>query len=71
MDGNGEVTLYRCDRCKKLVEGGEGDTFTSGFYYVDKGCWAKYGNPYETVVCDRCMWGDPRYVADYGVMGQP
>lgn len=64
--------LYHCDRCGKKVEGDEGDDFTSGFYYVSPGsCWAKYARPYETVVCDECMWQDPGYVCDYGVRLPP
>lgn len=59
--------LFNCDRCHRKVEGNEGDGFTSGFYCVD-GCWAKYGRPYETIVCDECMWADPLYIADYGIM---
>lgn len=58
--------LYRCDRCEKLIEGDEGQNFTSGFYIVDQGCWSQFANPYETVVCDECMWADPRYIAIYG-----
>jgi hypothetical protein len=61
--------LLHCDRCHKKFEGDEGEHFTAGFYIVDRGCWAKYANPFETVLCDECMWADPRYIADYGKMG--
>jgi hypothetical protein len=62
------MPMYHCDRCKKKFEGDEGDTFTAGFYYVTSGYWAKYARPYETVICDCCMWCDPKYIADYGDM---
>lgn len=58
--------LVHCDRCKKAVEGDWSERFTSGFYDVSSGYWAKYARPYETVVCDQCMWCDARFIADYG-----
>ena len=59
--------LYHCDRCKKAVDGDEGEGFTAGFYYVaPPSWWAKYARPYETIVCDECMWADPGYRKDYG-----
>ena len=59
--------LVHCDRCKRKVEGEWGDTFTSGFYVVSPGSpWAKFGRPYETVVCDECMQCSPEYIAVYG-----
>jgi len=60
------VALIHCDRCRNKVEGGEDEWFTSGFYYVHRGSWRKYARPYETVVCDECMFADPLYIADYG-----
>lgn len=61
-----KVTIM-CDRCKKTVEGlhimGSG---TAGFYQVSSGTWAQFANPDELVICDACMWRDPRYIADYG-----
>lgn len=55
-----------CDRCATPINGSRGDTFTAGFYDVrEGGCWAKYANPGELVICDFCMQHDPRYVADY------
>jgi hypothetical protein len=61
--------LIHCDRCKGKVEGELGDVFTSGVYVVEPpSSWAKYARPYETVVCDACMWADPGYIADYGSM---
>lgn len=57
---------FKCDRCGEVIDGYEDDKFTSGFYYVHEGLWAMYGNPYETVLCDECMFKDPRYIAVYG-----
>lgn len=62
---SGKVTV-ECSRCHKKVDGLELELGTSGFYKVAPGLpWAKYANPDETVLCDPCMWADPRYVADY------
>lgn len=58
--------LLHCDRCHRKFDGDEGKFFTSGFYYVNCGYWSKFAEPYETVVCDECMWADPRYIAVYG-----
>jgi hypothetical protein len=62
------MALVHCDRCKKNVEGDWSDRFTCGFYDVSEGYWAKYARPYETLVCDCCMWCSPEYIADYGDM---
>jgi hypothetical protein len=62
------MALVHCDRCKKSVEGDWSDRFTCGFYDVSGGYWAKYARPYETLVCDCCMWCSPEYIADYGDM---
>lgn len=58
--------LYHCDRCHEAFEGFEDEGGTGGFYYVNKGVWASFANPFETVVCDKCMWDDPRYIAVFG-----
>jgi hypothetical protein len=59
--------LVHCDRCHQKVEGHWGDVFTSGFYNVaPPSYWAKYARPYETVICDCCMWADEGYQEDYG-----
>lgn len=60
------MLTYHCDRCKKKIDGDEGANFTSGFYYVTSGYWNRFARPYETVVCDDCMWADPDYIAIYG-----
>jgi hypothetical protein len=62
--------LIHCDRCKKKVEGDWHLLWTSGFYDVSPpSSWAKYARPYETIVCDCCMWKDPGYIKDYGFIG--
>jgi len=59
--------LVHCDRCKKKVEGDWDETFTAGFYDVSPGSpWAKFGRPYEDVVCDECMMCSSEYIAVYG-----
>lgn len=62
-----------CDRCKKTVEGIRTDRFTGGFYEISVNAmtlepsdWCKFANPGEKIVCDDCMWADPRYIAVYG-----
>lgn len=59
-----------CDRCGEKFDGSRGEDFTAGFYDVSPtdspAGWDKFANPGERVVCDRCMWADPRYVAVYG-----
>ena len=61
--------LYHCDRCKRKFEGDETEHMTHGFYYVHPGSyWSKYARPYETILCDACMWCSPEYIADYGDM---
>lgn len=53
-----------CDRCHQAVEGWLPDaTGMSAGVYVG---WPDQMNPGEYVVCDRCMWADPRYIAIYG-----
>lgn len=60
--------LYHCDRCHRKIEGDEDLNFTSGFYYVHSGYWSRFADPYETVICDPCMFCDPRYIEVYGNM---
>lgn len=63
-----------CDRCKHKIAdftmpvGG----LTSGYYLVTCETWREYGNKGEQIVCDDCMWHDPRYRRDYrGESGNP
>lgn len=60
--------LVICDRCFNRIEGLEdAGTATSGFYKVGAGTeWSKYANSGESILCDACMFNDPRYIADYG-----
>ncbi len=55
-----------CDRCGKTVEGLRTENATGGFYDTSAGYWAMLANPGESVVCDPCMWADPRYIEHYG-----
>jgi hypothetical protein len=52
-----------CDRCKQAVEGFVGAGGLSGGVYVG---WTEMMDPGEHVVCDRCMWADPRYQVVHG-----
>ena len=57
----------KCDRCKAYVNGMETKSATGGFYKVGAGtAWAKFANEGESIVCDACMFDDPRYIAIYG-----
>jgi hypothetical protein len=73
-----DITVV-CDRCGKTVEGLHTDADTennipggtSGYYTVDlPSAWVLYANLGEKIVCDECMWSDPRYIADYGKGGE-
>lgn len=56
-----------CDRCHEKVEGEIYEEFSSGVYVVEEGwCWHKFAKPGENIVCDECMWSDPRYQRIYG-----
>lgn len=66
-----DVTVM-CDRCKEMVDGWYGHDATSGFYLLAKTLdrtrpWASFFLPDEYVLCDACMWKDPRYQEVYGV----
>jgi hypothetical protein len=58
--------MLHCDRCHKKFDGEIWADGSAGCYVVDSGYWHRYARPYETVICDECMWADPRYIADYG-----
>lgn len=69
MEANrlGLITVI-CDRCGASIDGMRGEFATAGFYdTTGQSWWSKYAKPGERVVCDTCMWSDPRYRADYGV----
>lgn len=60
--------IVECSRCKQLVEGIKTKNATGGFYEVSSGVWHKYSNKEETILCDSCMWHDPRYIEIYGII---
>jgi hypothetical protein len=66
----GVTMKMTCDRCKKEFDGEQGPDFTSGFYQVGPSgkAWGQFANPGETIVCDVCVWNDPRYIAVYGTV---
>ena len=53
-----------CDRCKNIVEGIRGATFTAGIY--DMATWDEFRRENELYVCASCMFADPKYVERYG-----
>lgn len=62
-----------CDRCKvdvtKLVEESTclDGTMTMGYYQGGPASpWKRFMNESEMILCDYCMWADPRYIAVYG-----
>ena len=62
---------YKCDRCGKVVNGFRITGYaTAGYYNVENGCWNKYANQNEKIVCDDCMGEDERYLTDYPNMRQ-
>ena len=62
-------TTITCDRCRKTIYGwNDPGVATGGYYETHPGSgWSKYANVGENIICDSCMWLDPRYVSDYGV----
>lgn len=58
----------RCDRCGRVVPGAlVEDAFSAGVYVVSLGSsWHEFARPGEVIVCEACMFADPRYVAVYG-----
>lgn len=56
----------KCDRCKTMVEVDVYEGVTCGFYDTTGEPWSEFANKDEAVVCDSCMWKDPRYIAVYG-----
>jgi NTP pyrophosphatase (non-canonical NTP hydrolase) len=58
----------KCDRCGKEVEGIDAPGIaTGGFYQLTGTCWQELRlNGDENVICDECMFADPKYIAIYG-----
>ena len=54
-----------CCRCKKEFEGFKSINYTAGYYEAI--AWPQFSNPGEIIICDSCMWHDPRYIEVYGV----
>jgi hypothetical protein len=55
--------MINCDRCHEDVDGyvnTPGSTMSAG-YYVG---WSKFMDAGENIICDSCMWSDPRYIMD-------
>ena len=69
-DLSAEIVEGPCDRCGEKFDGFRTEGATAGFYDVtptdSPAGWDKFANAGEGIVCDRCMWNDPRYVAVYG-----
>jgi hypothetical protein len=77
-----EIVLVTCDRCQQVVtgvraEGGEEvkhtgqsprmtNSWTGGYYETGEGYWARFADAGEKIICDACMFRDPRYIAAYG-----
>jgi len=63
--------LLQCSRCNGAIKGYQhnigGQVATAGFYMVDQGYWSKFALPGEIIICDRCMWADPQYIAEQGI----
>jgi hypothetical protein len=54
-----------CDRCGKTINGMEKPGYyTAGFYRRDD-FWGQFMNSGEQVLCDACMYADPRHRAEY------
>lgn len=65
-------TTVQCDRCGKLVEGiiCEDGSCTGGYYNVEEGYWHLFARWDESIVCDNCMFADPKYQKLYYVPRQ-
>lgn len=54
-----------CDRCHKEFDGFKMDYFTAGYYNMD--AWSDFKiSLEEKVVCDECMFDNPKYIEIYG-----
>ena len=52
------------DRCKKVVDGIQGEDFKGGFFDMAK--WHEYRRDKEKYVCESCMFADPEYLQRFG-----
>lgn len=65
------VMILKCDRCKEHKPGEVYEGTSCGFYVVSEmpgecNYWANFARSGERLICDACMWSDPRYVAEFG-----
>ena len=58
----------KCDRCGKEVKGLEvPGVATAGLYRLIGTCWEEFKRHRgENLICDECMFTDPKYIAIYG-----
>jgi len=64
------VSLH-CDRCKQEIVGAvppTGQEMTAGYYHTVGSYWKRFADHGEHIVCDECMWKDPRYIKVYGTI---
>jgi hypothetical protein len=57
-----------CSRCAQNFIGYKTENATSGYYEIsslEEG-WGQFAYEGETILCDECMWSDPRYIDVYG-----
>lgn len=55
----------KCNRCNRESDGYETDVGTAGFYKLT-GYWTQFKrSEKEEVICDECMWVDPKYIEMY------
>jgi hypothetical protein len=73
IDSNTPVENGPCDRCGFKFNGNytisDFGQVTCGYYDVTGPYgWSMYADEGEKIVCEDCMWVDPRYIAVYGIM---
>jgi hypothetical protein len=64
--------VIKCDRCQQEVSGIVGEIndrryYTGGFYDVSEGRWSEFARNEERIVCDYCMFADPKYREMYSL----
>jgi hypothetical protein len=58
---------FTCDRCSRKFVGLKSTLdapvpLTGGFYdLTSPGCWTEYARGNEKIVCDECMYDDPKF----------
>ncbi len=64
---NDSLRRVFCDRQKHWVDGYT-DPITgssAGVYVTRDSYWSQFASPEEQIVCEECMWADPRYRSAY------